>query len=265
MRVLIVDDEPLAQTALADILSRTPQIKYFDTANDAVEALEKITVQDFDIIILDISMPEVSGFELLDQITAKNRILPAIIFVTAHEQHAIAAFHKHALDYVLKPYTRERMVEALGVAFRRAAGEMAIKVVETLPHLERLTQRRATRIAIKSNGRILFIEPEDIITVKAEGNYVLLQKQAGSYLLRESLSAMEQSLKPHGFIRIHRSMLVNSSCVEEIEPWPTGEYCLRVKGGKEYTVTRTYKKNLRDISTSWIGVDSSFDRFEDKH
>ena len=260
MRVLIVDDEPLARSALADILSGTPQVEYFDTANDAVEALEKMLVRTFDIIILDINLPEVSGFELLDQMKASNLVIPAIVFVTAHDQHAIAAFDKHALDYVLKPYTRDRIVEALGIAFRRAAGETAMKVVETMPHLDNLTKRRVTRIAIKSEGRIHFVEPDDIITVKAEGNYVLLQRQVGSYLLRESLTAMEHSLKPHGFIRIHRSMLVNTSCVEEIQPWPTGEYCLRVKGGKEYTVTRTYKKNLWDISRSWIGFDSSFER-----
>src|SRR5262249_51866511 len=104
--------------------------------------------------------------------------------------------------------------------------------------------------------RILFIDPCEVVAVQAEGNYVLLQRQAGSYLLRESLSAIAEKLKPYGFIRIHRSVLVNSSFVDEIQPYVTGEYGLRVKGGKEYTVTRTYKKNLKALAELWIASDS---------
>ena len=99
-----------------------------------------------------------------------------------------------------------------------------------------------------------------MFAVQAEGNYVLLQHTAGSYLLRESISVMEEKLKPYGFIRIHRSVLVNAAFVEEIQPWVTGEYALRVKGGKEYTVTRTYKKNLKGIAASWIGADSFIEK-----
>ena len=127
--------------------------------------------------------------------------------------------------------------------------------METLPELQKLSQRKSTRIAIKANGRILFVAPEDIVVVQAEGNYVLLQRESGSYLLRESISVMADKLKPYGFVRIHRSVLVNSIFVEEIQPWPTGEYRLRLKGGKEYTVTRTFKKNLKAIAASWIGTD----------
>jgi len=260
MRVLIVEDEPLAQSALANILAASPQVQEFDMAHDAVQAIEKILLTDFDVVLLDINMPEVSGIELLDQIKSNGRLLPAIIFVTAYAQHAVVAFEKHALDYVLKPYSRERIEEALDVAFRRTAGEKAIRIVESLQHLERFRGKQPTRIAIKANGRILFIDPDDVITVQAEGNYVLFQREAGSYLLRESLATMEEKLRPYGFIRIHRSTLVNRACVEEIEPLATGEYCLRMRNRKEYTVTRTYKKNLREISCSWIGLKGSFER-----
>jgi len=103
----------------------------------------------------------------------------------------------------------------------------------------------------------MFVDPNDVVAVQAEGNYVLLQQRdSGSYLLRESISAMADKLRPYGFIRIHRSVLVNSSYVEEIQPWLTGEYGLRVKGGKEYTVTRTYKKNLKSLAAYWIGTDT---------
>jgi two-component system LytT family response regulator len=182
--------------------------------------------------------------------------LPSIVFVTAHDEHAIAAFRQHAVDYVLKPFSNERIHEALDLAFRRTEGERAAKLVGALPQLRQLSGRQSPRIAIKAKGRILFLDPGTVVAVQAEGNYVLMQGElAGSYLLRESISVMAEKLKPYGFIRIHRSVLVNSSFVEEIQPYLTGEYGLRVKGGKEYTVTRTYKKNLKSLAEFWIGSD----------
>ena len=114
------------------------------------------------------------------------------------------------------------------------------------------------RIAIKVNGGIRFINPGDVVAVLAEGNYVLLQQQTRSYLLRESMSVLAATLEPFGFIRIHRSVIVNSTFVEEIKPRSTGEYLLRVRGGKEYTVTRTYKDNLKSLAEFWIGTGRFF-------
>jgi two-component system LytT family response regulator len=253
MRVLIIDDEPLAQTALANVLNARHDVESFDLASDAIEALERLEQNSYDVLLLDINMPEVSGVEFLGRLKGHDRPVPSVVFVTAHAEHALAAFENHAVDYVLKPFSSERIDEALDVAFRRTAGERAARLVETLPRLQTLPQRPPARIAIKAKGRILFINPAEVIAVQAEGNYVLLQREAGSWLLRESISAIAEKLKPYGFIRIHRSVLVNAAFVEEIQPWVTGEYALRVKGGKEYTVTRTYKKNLKDIATSWIG------------
>jgi len=111
------------------------------------------------------------------------------------------------------------------------------------------------RIAIKAKRRILFINIGDLIAVEAQGNYALLFHSSGSYRLRESISAIEKKLSLHGFVRIHRSVLVNAALVEEIHPWPTGDYALRVRGGREFTVTRTYKKNLQLLAQSWIGME----------
>jgi two-component system LytT family response regulator len=185
------------------------------------------------------------------------------VFVTAHEEHALDAFRKHAVDYVLKPFSRERIDEALEAAFRRSAGERAANLMAGLPHLQRLFQRPAEKIAIKAKGRILFIDPSNIVAAHAEGNYVLLRREGDSYLLRESISVLTEKLKPYGFIRIHRSVLINSAFVEEIQPLPSGEYGLRVRGGKEYTVTRSYKKNLKEIAAAWIGVDQFAERGTD--
>jgi len=258
--VLVVDDEPLAQTALANILTARHDVEHFDAASDAIEALEKLANDSYDVLLLDINMPEMSGTELVDQLRQRGDPLPSVVFVTAHDKHAIAAFERHAVDYVLKPFSSKRIGEALSRASRMAAGERAAKLIEALPQLQKLSRpqypQQCSKIAIKAKGRILFINPSDVVAVQAEGNYVLLQRDSGSYLLRESISVMAEKLKPYGFIRIHRSVLVNTSFVEEIKPYPTGEYGLRVKGGKEYTVTRTFKKNLKSLAEFWIGTDT---------
>lgn len=256
MRVLIVDDEPLAQAALAKILSERDDVEDFDAANDAVEALEKLEKSSYDVLLVDINMPEMSGIDFLDELKAGNNTLPSVVFVTAHDEHAVAAFEKHAVDYVLKPFDAERIGRALDAAFRRTAAERAARLMKALPQLRTMSQPRPARIAIKAKGRIIFIDPGCVAAVQAEGNYVLLQRESGSYLLRESISAMAEKLKLYGFIRIHRSVLVNSSFVEEIQPLLTGEYGLRIRGGKEYTVTRTFKKNLQALADAWIGTDS---------
>jgi two-component system LytT family response regulator len=255
MRVLIVDDEPLAQAALANLLSHRHDVERFDLAGDAVEALEKLSHVPYDVLLLDVNMPEVSGIEMLDRMKWREETPPSVVFVTAYEEHALAAFRKHAVDYVLKPFSKERMDEALDAASRRNAGERAAHLVAGLPQLQKLLQHPSEKIAIKAKGRILFIEPGNIISVHAEGNYALLQREADSYLLRESISVLADKLKPYGFIRIHRSVLVNASFVDEIQPLPSGEYELRVRGGQEYTVTRSYKKNLKEIAAAWIGIE----------
>ena len=126
-------------------------------------------------------------------------------------------------------------------------------LIRVLRQLEVTAKRQALRIAFKAKGRILFLDLAEIAAVQAEGNYVLLRHGPNTYLLRESLSSMAEKLKPYGFIRIHRSVVVNISAVEEIQPLSTGEYRLRVKGGKEYLVTRTYKDNLGDLAQLWVG------------
>jgi two-component system LytT family response regulator len=125
--------------------------------------------------------------------------------------------------------------------------------MQVLRQLEAMAKRPAPRIAFKAKGSILLLDLADILAVQAEGNYVSLHHRPNPYLVHESLSSMAEKLKPYGFIRIHRSVVVNISAVEEIQPLRTGEYKLRVRGGKEYLVTRTYKHNLRDLAQLWVG------------
>src|SRR5215472_7546454 len=250
MRVLIVDDEPLTQTALANILSARSDVEHFDSANDAIEALEKLATDSYDVLLLDIDL-DLSGSQLVDQLPERDR--PSIVFATAHVEHAVAAFERHTVDYVLKPFSNESINEALNRAGRRAKGERAAKLIEALPQLQKLASPGRPVIAIKAKGRILFINPGDVVAVQAEGNYVSLQRESDSYLLRESISRVAEKLKPYGFIRIHRSALVNTTFVVEIKPYSTGKCGLRVKGGKEYAVTGAYKKNLKPLTEFRIG------------
>jgi DNA-binding LytR/AlgR family response regulator len=148
---------------------------------------------------------------------------------------------------------REALHEAAATSLLPVTRIDAANLTRVLRQLEAIAKRQAPRIAIKAKGRILFLDLAEIVAVQAEGNYVSLRYRPNPYLLRESLSSMAEKLKPYGFIRIHRSVVVNISAVEEIQPLPTGEYRLRVKGGKEYLVTRTYKDNLRDLAQLWVG------------
>jgi len=156
-------------------------------------------------------------------------------------------------DYTLEPRAEDGFYELANTSLSSVARIDAANLIRVLRQLEVIAKRQAPRIAFKAKGRILFLELAEIVAVQAEGNYVSLRHRPNPYLLRESLSSMAEKLKPYGFIRIHRSVVVNISAVEEIQPLPTGEFRLRVKGGKEYFVTRTYKDNLRALAQLWVG------------
>ena len=167
----------------------------------------------------------------------------------------LSRIQKGACDF---PVDRASPLSCAPMVIARNAGEQTAGSMETFPELQALAKPQSLRVAIKVRGKILFINLGDVVAVQAEGKCVLLQQNARSYLLRESISVVAERLETHGFIRIHRSVLVNTSFVEEIRPLSTGEYCLRVEGGKEYTVTRTYKKNLKSLAEFWIGTGAFF-------
>jgi DNA-binding LytR/AlgR family response regulator len=149
----------------------------------------------------------------------------------------------------------ERIREPFTVAFGQPVAGRSTSFSQALPQTRTLAMGKSVRIAIKARGGILFIDTADIIAVEAKGKYVLLFHISSSHLLRESISTMEEKLNLHGFVRIHRSVLVNAALVEEMHPLSTGEYVLRVRGGREFTVTRTYKKSLRLLAQLWIGME----------
>jgi DNA-binding LytR/AlgR family response regulator len=159
---------------------------------------------------------------------------------------------KSGWDYTLES-TADEFHEAADASLPPVNRIDAANLMRVLRQLEVISKRLAPRIAFKAKGSIVLLDLADILAVQAEGNYVSLRPRTNPYLVHESLSSMAEKLKPYGFIRIHRSVVVNVSAVEKIQPLPTGEYRLRVKGGKEYLVTRTYKHNLRDVAQLWVG------------
>jgi DNA-binding LytR/AlgR family response regulator len=160
---------------------------------------------------------------------------------------------KSRRDYHLESTAQDGFYQPTDTSFLPLTRVDAANLIRVLRQLEVIAKRQAPRIAFKAKGRILFLDLAEIVAVQAEGNYVSLRHRPNPYLVHESLSSMAEKLKPYGFIRIHRSVVVNISAVQELQPLPTGEYRLRVKGGKEYLVTRTYKDNLRDLAQLWVG------------
>ena len=159
---------------------------------------------------------------------------------------------KSGWDYTLESAADE-FYEAADASLPPVNRIDAANLMRVLRQLEVISKRLAPRIAFKANGSIVLLDLADILAVQAEGNYVSLRPRTNPYLVHESLSSIAEKLKPYGFIRIHRSVVVNISAVEKIQPLPTGEYRLGLKGGKEYLVTRTYKHNLRDVAQLWVG------------
>jgi DNA-binding LytR/AlgR family response regulator len=180
---------------------------------------------------------------------------------SAHANAEVSAIPlRRATVYATKSRP-DHTLESAADEFREAADTSLLPVIQVdvanlmrvVQQLEVIAKRQPPRIAFKAKGKILLLDVADILAVQAEGNYVSLRHRPNAYLVHESLSSVAEKLKPYGFIRIHRSVVVNISAVEEIQPLPTGEYRLRVKGGKEYLVTRTYKHNLRDLAQLWVG------------
>lgn len=253
MRVLVVDDEPLTRMALANLLAQRADVEKFEVAEDAQQAMIALRAGPCDVLLVDIHMPDMSGLQLVEHLSKEDSPPPAVVFITAYPEYAVEAFEKHAVDYVLKPLVPRRVHEALDTAIRRSNQERATRLLDLVGTLKLLPERTA-RIAIRDKARIVFVDVAELVTVEAHGNYVLLQQRAGSYLLRETISEVAEKLRVHGFIRIHRSVLVNVAFVDAIESESGGECVLRTKNGKEYRVTRTYRDNLKGLAQFWIGT-----------
>jgi two-component system, LytTR family, response regulator len=252
LRVLLVDDEPLALRKLRRLLSPERDIQIVAECADGRAAAESIRRHAPDLVFLDIQIPELDGFQVLDALTAEE--LPVIIFVTAYDEHALRAFDAHALDYLLKPVGRERFRESLDrararIMERRAAGIVDSRLLAL--HRERGSAHAAaqclTRIAVKNSGRAFFVRTGEVDWIEAADNYVRLHVGATTHLVRESLRTLEAKLDQRIFLRVHRSAIVNIDAIRELQPWFHGDHVIILRSGARLTCSRRYDERLRQM------------------
>jgi two-component system LytT family response regulator len=243
MNVLIVDDEPLAREGMALLLKDETSVRSIAEARNGAEAVEAIRTRRPDLVMLDVQMPEMDGFGVLRAIGAEH--MPPVIFVTAHDRYAIQAFEVNAIDYLLKPVTRERCSQALlRVRERIGAGQDNRHVMSLLQQLA-APPRYLARVALRAAGKVSFVSIEDILFVQAAENYVQLHLKNARHLLHVPIATFESSLDPQIFLRIHRSLVVNVKHIQELETGPHGEYIVVLHGGARLQSSRSYHEKIK--------------------
>jgi two-component system LytT family response regulator len=244
IRALIVDDEPLARQRVRMLLSEEPDVEIAGECENGADALAQIETSKPDLLFLDVQMPEMDGFEMLRNLSPES--LPVVIFTTAYDQHALKAFDAHALDYLLKPFKPERFKQAVQRARELIANKQAGTAARGL--LDLLGERPApaaylSRLAVKTPGKVIFVNIEDVDTIEAAGKYAVVHVGKETHILRDTLSGLETRLPPERFLRISRSVILNLDRVQELQPLFKGENVILLKNGKRYSTSRP----LRDI------------------
>jgi two-component system LytT family response regulator len=234
IRALIVDDEPLARARVRRLLAAEPDVEVISECADGASALAMLAVTAIDLLVLDIEMPAPDGFDVA---SALDGSLPAVIFATAHEQHARRAFDADAVDYLLKPLDPDRMVESMARVRRRIE-----------------LDRGARRIPVRTGNRIRFVATQAIDWIEAQGNYAALHAGDRVELIRETMTSLEQRLDPDRFVRIHRRLIVRIDRIQELAPQPTGEYTVRLRDGVRLLSGRTYRTRVAALTRgTWPG------------
>jgi two-component system LytT family response regulator len=248
VRTLIADDEELARERMRQLLSGRPEIELVGECADGREAVAAIQSKSPELIFLDIQMPELDGFAVLGAINVEP--MPVIVFVTAHDKFALRAFEVHAVDYLLKPFDRERFESALRRALEqvkhrenpaRSQAQAAV-LTETLAPAKPMD-----RLSIKGDGKILLVKTADIAWIQAAHNYVEIHEDKRTHLLRETISGIEARLPQEKFVRISRSVIVNVDRVKELQPRFYGEYTVTLQDGTRLTLSRRYRSKLPQL------------------
>ena len=249
IRVIVVDDEPLARSGLADLVRKDPEFLVVEECGDgraAVEAIRRLTPE---LVLLDVQMPELSGFEVLQQLDPEH--LPAVVFVTAYDRFAVQAFEVHALDYLVKPFDDDRFstaMERAKSAVRGASiGELSrrlVRLLEQLPAATPATERFLTRIVIRVAGHVFFVRTSDIDWIEAADYCARLHVQTKTHVIRESMAALENRLDPAHFFRIHRGAIVNIDRIKELQPYFKGEQVVVLQDGTRLKLSRSRRGDL---------------------
>lgn len=245
IRALIVDDEPLARQRVRLLLDEEPDVEVVGESGDGFEAVDRIQSSRPDLLFLDVQMPEMDGFEVLRRIP--QAVLPVVVFTTAHDQHALRAFDAHALDYLLKPFKPARFKAAVQRARDLLADQQAGVAARKLVALLGRTPAsgvgdQLARLAVKTPGRVGFVELDRIHAIEAAGKYVVVDAGTENHVLRESMSSLESHLPPHRFLRISRSVIVNIDQIQELQAMFKGENLVVLKNGKSFRTTRPIRE-----------------------
>ena len=246
LRVLVVDDEPLAREGLKLLLGRQPQVASVSEARNGREAVALIREQKPDLVLLDVQMPRTDGFSVVQAIGADR--MPPVIFVTAHDEYAIRAFEIAAIDYLLKPVAAERFA----LAFRRAVGrlggmprEEGTKQVLTMLDAVAHPRRQLERFAVRSGERTVFVPVEEVEWIEAFQNYVRLHAGSSAHLLHVPMNTIEGVLDPARFLRIHRSHIVNVRRIAQLWSVAHGQFAIELESGQRLQSGRTYGDRIR--------------------
>lgn len=246
--VIVVDDEPLARDRVRGLLEAEENIEIIAECGDGADALEAIARQRPDILILDIHMPEMDGFQMLAQLRAP---LPVVIFTTAYDQHAVQAFEAQALDYLLKPFKPSRFRTSIARAREQVSRQQPDEVSQRLLALLEsrapaatapATAEHLTRITVRDRNRVRFVKTSEIDWIEASGNYVILHSGKENHVVRETLAAFEQQLSPKEFVRVSRSAIVNLDRVQHIEPAFNNEHVVALADGTRLPMTRSMRE-----------------------
>ena len=247
IKALIVDDEPLARDRIRELLKEHPEVEVIGEARNGQEAIAAVANHNPDLVFLDVQMPDVDGFDVLRNLDVER--LPVIIFVTAYDQYALRAFDVHAVDYLTKPFDRERFARAVDQAkvFMKGAKEPdTARILNMLQEL-RAGTRYLERFAIKNGETLFFVRAEDVDAIEAQGNYVRLSLANSSHLVRDTLNNIESQINPRTFVRIHRRTIVNINRVKEVQTWGRGEYRVVLLTGAHYTLSRGYRQHFEEF------------------
>jgi two-component system LytT family response regulator len=249
IKVLIVDDEPLARRRIFTLLANHTDVEIVAECADGLEAVAAIERETPDLIFLDIQMPEMDGLSVIENHAQKS--LPLIIFVTAFDNYGLAAFDSHAVDYLLKPYDKQRFEQALEKAKARLSAldkkpNLPVNLNEVLNRISSQTIYNK-HVAIRQDKRVFLVKTEEIEWIEAERNYVRLYVGRESYLRREAIGNVEEQLDPNNFRRVHRSAIVNINFIRELRSNSGGDYQIVLTAGKELVLSRTYQTNLSEF------------------
>ena len=248
IRTLIVDDEPLAREWVRNGLQDLPNLEIIGECGDGFEAVKTIAAEKPDLVLLDVQMPGLDGFGVLASVAAED--LPAVVFVTAFDRYALKAFEAHAVDYLMKPFSTERLHEAVGRARAAIDRSSSTDLKATLHELlEDIQRERAYPewLLIKKEERSVFLRVADIDWIESARNNVRLHVGKEIYVYHETTSGIEARLDPRHFFRIHRSTIVNIERIREMHPWFNGDYAVTLKDGTRLTLSSTYRDRLKDF------------------